>query len=200
MRYLYLTLLLFCMPVLLSAQHYVGLGGGGGTPNKIGLRLSLPVNIHLTRKISLQPELVYVEHGTSQILRKLNNRDYRSSQAAYLALPVLLKAGVTFEKLNIHLIVGPRFAYGIRLSANYLTDTGYFREKLSFDEAEFRPFDFGALFGVGLEKEINKNRKIFLEGRYYFGLIDLDREADRVIYPEGFYMNIGLLIPIGEKP
>ncbi len=198
MKYLRLTLLFFLLPSLLAAQHYLGLGGGGGSPNKIGLRLSVPVNIHLTGKLSLQPELVFVEQGSSQILRKLTTRDYRSAQAAFLALPVLLKAGVQFEKLNLHVLVGPRFAYGIRLAANYFTDTGYFREHLDFDQAELRPFDLGALFGAGLEKVINKDRKIFLEARYYLGLIDLDREADRVIYPEGFYVNIGLLIPISS--
>ncbi|GJM31347.1 MAG: hypothetical protein DHS20C18_03480 [Saprospiraceae bacterium] len=180
------------------AQNYIGLAGGGGTPNKIGLRLSLPVNIHLAKSLSFQPELVYVEHNTSHILRKLGQKDYRSSQAAYLAVPLLLKAAVEFEKLNLFVLIGPRFAYGIRLRANYLTDTGFFREKLKFQDVELQRIDLGVLLGVGLKKTINNNRKIFLDCRYYLGLMDIDLDIDRVVFPEGFFVNIGLLIPIDQ--
>ena len=56
-------LLLFCLmfPFFLFSQVHIGISGGGGLDNMVSLRASIPVEIALSKSLSLQPAFVFTQ-------------------------------------------------------------------------------------------------------------------------------------------
>lgn len=182
----------------LKAQYYLGLSGGGGISGEVFFRAAIPAEAELTQTLSIRSEVVYVQRENRDLLIKLiGDRNYWQATISYLEIPVLAKAHLHLKSLSIYVLAGPKVGYGIRLAANYSEGSVLFEERFDFDEKEIHRLDFGLNLGFGLEKRINKNRKIFIDYRYYLGLSDIDSGAPtNNIYNQGQVFNLGFLLPI----
>ena len=69
-------------------------------------------------------------------------------------------------------------------------------QKIVLEDIEVLAWDIGMNLGIGLEKNISNDKKIFVEFRYYLGMKDLFPKGETEIYNEGKSFNLGFLIPI----
>ena len=199
-----LPLLFLCFSIgisfQLSAQSYIGLSGGGGINSEVLFRTAIPAEIPINQTLSIRSELVYIQRENRDILLKLNgDRNYWQPVISYLELPILAKAHLHINSLSIYALAGPKFGYGIKLAANYLEDNTFYEERFHFSDEGIHQFDFGLNFGFGLEKRINKDRKIFVDYRFYLGLYDIDQAASTSIFNQGQVFNLGFLVPIFQQ-
>lgn len=198
------TLLLLVLFIVascqLNAQLFVGLSGGGGISSEVLFRAAIPAEVSLNKTISIRTELVYIQRENRDVLQKLNgDRSYWQPVISYLELPILAKAHLDFKSISVYALAGPKFGYGIKLAANYLEDNTFYEEHFSFSDKGIHQWDIGLNLGFGLEKRINKNRKIFVDYRYYLGLYDLDKDASTSIFNQGQVINLGFLLPVTSQ-
>jgi len=98
--------------------------------------------------------------------------------------------------------IGPYFSYGLKASAINIEDINNpFKEIFSFEDINTHRFDFGVSIGTGLVLEVAKERKMFLDLRYNFGLRDINAHPDRATFNEGTSLTMGFMIPLkkGEE-
>lgn len=192
-----LVLLFFCLNLSLNAQSYIGLSGGGGLTPEVFFRAAIPVEVPVHQNVSLRSELVYIQRANRDILLKLiGDRDYWQATISYVEIPVLAQMHLDIKTFSIYALIGPKFGFGVRIAANYSEGNVLYEERLSFNEKGIRRFDVGVNLGAGLEKRIVKDRKIFMEYRYYLGLSDINTDSSNTIYNQGQVFNLGFLLPI----
>jgi hypothetical protein len=183
-----------------TAQNYVGLSGGGGLATEVGFRTAAIGEFPVNSILSIQTEVVFIQRANWEIIQRLNQDiDYRQVVVAYIELPLLAKFSLDLNAISLHGLLGVKLGYGINMVGNYVEDGSIISEKFQFDEKNIEQFDMGLNLGFGIEREISKARKIFIDYRYYLGLYDIDKEADSEIYNAGSVVNMGFLIPIGGK-
>ena len=183
-----------------TAQNYLGLSGGGGLATEVGFRAAAIGEFPVNAVLCLQTEVVFIQRANWEIIQRLNQDiDYRQVVISYIELPLLAKFNLDLNAVSLYGLLGLKLGYGVNMAGNYVEDGLIISEKLSFDEKYIEQFDMGLNLGVGIEREISKARKIFIDYRYYLGLYDIDREADSEIYNAGSVVNMGFLIPIGGK-
>lgn len=181
----------------LRAQSYVGLSGGGGINSEVLFRAAIPAEIPINQTLSVRTELVYIQRENRDVLQKLNgDRNYWQPVISYLELPVLAKAHLRIKSMSIYAVAGPKLGYGIKLAANYLEDNTFYAERFDFRKEKLHQLDIGLNFGFGLEKRINKDRKIFVDYRFYLGLYDIDQSSSTSIFNQGQVFNLGFLVPV----
>lgn len=192
-----MLLLYIAIPFSISAQTYLGLSGGGGISTEVLFRAAIPVEIPINQTISLRTEFVYIQRENRDVLLKLNgDRHYWQPVISYFEWPVLAKAHLHIKSMSFYALAGPKLGYGFKLAANYLEDNTFYEERFDFSDKDIHHWDVGLNVGFGLEKRINKNRKIFVDYRYYLGLFDIDKGASTSIYNQGQVFNLGFLLPI----
>lgn len=170
----YFTALVFLVSVFSYAQMRFGAKAGAGKSNftdihvnskgRIGMNLGLvglqPFERYNFRDF-IQFELSYVNHGekVGDIKRYAN----------YLSLPVMYKRYLSEKDIDLYIEVGPQFSYAV--ADNF---EEYEIKKLngktidSSDNHILNKFDFS--FGLG--GGISIHRRLELDLRYNYGLID----------------------------
>lgn len=192
-----LLLLLLLFPCVLSAQVHLGVNVGGGLDNLVSLRAAVPVEIELSKSLSLQPALIYTQqHIPALLTRLVKLQDYRRATVTYVGMPVVLKVRLPFESFTFFVMTGPQVAYATSLNVSYLEDGIYGSKKMDFDQARVSRWDVSIVSGVGVEKIIRNNCKIRFELLYSLGLMDIDKRAKSAIYTEGKIFNLGFMIPL----
>lgn len=193
-----LSLIICCFvskPVF--TQDYLGISGGAGLANEVGVRAAAVGEFKINNFFSLQPEISFVQRLNKDILRVLEpNIDYRQASVEYLEWSVLSKFSLSIETFHLFALIGPKAGYGLNLKANFIEDDILITRKLSFTDQGIGRFDWGINVGAGVEKKIRKGRKIFIDYRYYLGLKDLNEHSETAIFNQGAMLNLGLLIPI----
>ena len=197
---LVVLLLLFVAKSPLHSQHYLGVSGGGGINTEVVFRAAVQHEVSLSQNVSLQTELAYIERENRELLlRLIGKKNFRHAKISYLELPIFVKAKMPVKSIQLYALAGAKIGYGLRLSASYLEDSRLIEERLQFGEQHVSHFDFGLNLGAGIEKTINKDRKIFIDYRFYLGLLDIDQLAETDIFNQGHVFNIGFLIPISRE-
>lgn len=108
--------------------------------------------------IGLQPEILYVQKGVknngapSTTARKLD----------YLEVPLLLKLTVPVPALQPFVVAGP--SVGFRMTCKV--------GEIDCDDDAVKSTDWGAVLGAGLR--LGGDKGIIVEGRYTWGLKDID--------------------------
>ncbi len=111
------------------------------------------VEISLLKSLCLQPEILYSTQGASY---KNIVEDFKS-ELGYMSVPVLAKLHLG-KTLSIE--AGPQFSYLLSKKVNASTNVN--------------EFDFALAGGLG----IRLTNKVFVQGRYTYGLTKIEKNAD----------------------
>ena len=188
------------IPQLLSGQLSSGIMGGGSLSDQVIVRGAIPFEIQRNDLLSYQVELAFSLRGNKKVLRQIDfNAERAAKSISFVEIPLLVKVGLPVENIKPYLVGGVQFGYGLNVRTEYRRGTEYFKESYSFEEANLSRYDGGVTFGVGLLKTIAKERSIFIDFRYYLGLVNLDRSNSAEIYNEGVTLSLGFSIPFNQK-
>lgn len=160
--------------------------GNASTPSSIssdtrtGYAVGVSMDIGLGGPFSLQPELLYVQDGSS-LVDGAGVRIRTSFQN--LELPVLLKARIGDWKAAPYAFAGPVGTFRMGRSVEY--EVAGTTTTINFHP---RQWDFGVAMGVGLDLG-----PFFANARYNMGLVDID-ENSADFKSRGFMVLAGLRI------
>ncbi len=189
---------LFLMPILLSAQVRVGLGGGGyfGLKDQ-GINAGLQVQKELSDFSALTLQLAFTDKPTNLPRKNLNpDFDYVAGHISYLVLPIEYQYFLPFKNLRAGAFGGPYFAYGLKAGVlKKLDDFNFEFLNLDFRRQGIRRLDIGVHLGVGLELELPRLKRMFIRLNYALGLVDTDLGEDSA-YQEGVGILMGFMVPV----
>jgi hypothetical protein len=160
----------------------------------------LVVEAGLGSRLSLQFEPMYVQKGGRIEIRDLFGEDVAGSlRFSYVELPVLLKVSKSTGSVRPYLLLGPSMGY--RRSAKLMDETaGVTDEGPEFEES-FETWDFGVSGGGGLSVPLDR-ATVFLEGRYTWGLANLNAPEEGVdldVKHRGMQILAGFTFPVGRR-
>ena len=182
-----------------AQQHYAGISGGAGLTFELGIRAAAVSEIPLTSFLSIEAQIAFSQRPNRELVWRLNpDIDYRQAMIEYIEVPVLAKFNVNVNSFSVAAYIGPNISYGLKVRASSLQPE-FTTEKIPFEELNLSRFDMGLNLGVGLDKTISKNRKIFLVYLFYLGLKDIDQNQFSEMYNQGAFVNLGFLIPLSEN-
>ncbi|HMQ49711.1 MAG TPA: hypothetical protein PKA00_19670 [Saprospiraceae bacterium] len=185
--------------VPIQSQTYLGIGAGGSFSTDTPFRLFLPLGYEVKDHFSIQMEPGLIIRGNPSVIQKFApDSDAALGIISYLHLPLLLKGRLNTPHFSLYATVGVEAAWGVKLSINYIDESMTFQNYLSFQDAGILQYDLGACGGIGIETSIRNGKIIFLDYRYYLGLIDLDPYTDISIFNQGHAFCLGLLLPLGS--
>jgi len=166
----------------------------------MGFQGGFYVNIPISSKFSLQPELYYINNNTEYsragqhydsftiyippffwTFTTLHKWDYTNEfSIGWLNLPLLAKfTPVKTSKFRLGLLAGPYAAY--RMSCKVVQiDHLEGDARTPIDEwggDDFKKLDAGATFGINLEM-LMKKAKLILDLRYNLGLLKVDKPSN----------------------
>lgn len=192
---------LFSIP-LVQAQR-VGLSGGASVDPITSFRLSTIVESGESDWLSWQTELSYFQKGQTSLVDRLVDRvleerpDFGYGALDMISWPVFLKLKMQLSDFSVYLMAGPEIGYIFRGLVVYsLEDGSYKRESVSLENYQIKRWDLGATIGMGLEKKIRKDQRIFVDFRYYQGFNNINLDTSSVLSLEAFYFNFGMFIPL----
>ncbi len=194
-------LLVLLASATLQAQSRIGLSLGGDFGSDVLFRAALPVEIPLNATFSLRPELAFTQRKSLAVIQNMDReRRYFSATMAYLELPVLLQAELHVQSWSLFGFFGPSASFGLRAAA-WFREMGRMKtEQLSWSGANIHRFDLGLYAGLGAEKTLPDGYVLFLDFRYYLGLLNLNaRPGGAAIYHQGRAFTLGFLIPLRRK-
>ena len=201
--FLKFTLLLFLLPVVLSAQVRIGIGGGGyfGLKNQ-GINAGLQLQKDYSDFSALRIQIGLTDKPSNLPQQNLNpDHEYLAGHISYLVLPVEYQYFIPFKHLRAGVFGGPYFAYGLKAGIlRKLDDFNFEKIDLDFAVNGIRRFNMGVHLGVGLELELPRFKRMFVRINYDLGLVDLDL-GDTSNFQEGIGILMGLMVPIkgGKK-
>lgn len=160
-----------CLSGLLTAtgdfRHFLGyeidwLSMG----NLVGFQIGVFHAIDISKRFKIQPEVYLTVRGGDASEEFLFDTITYKVKLSYVEVPVLLKYEIPLKgRFRPVLLLGP---YGaLKLSAK--KDTEIWGRSDSADLSNVTRFDYGAVFGTGLELDLGTGRLI-LELRYNLGL------------------------------
>ena len=182
---------------------------GGDIGSNFGFQIGGIFEIGINEKISIQPELVFIQKGI-----KIEDSDNFGGQQIdsktnfffnYLDLPVLLKIKFgNAESTNFFFTVGPAFGFAlsgkVKSEVTFGGETEKGEEDFEFgDDDGVNRFDVSASVGAGVNIPVGPGN-LFIEARYLLGLTNLndDPDDDSTIKNSGIGIGVGFMAPIGE--
>ena len=142
--------------------------------NLTGWNLGVIFNIPISKKLSLQPEINYTNHG----LKYSYESDYEKLTMKYLELPLFLKYNIINGKTGkMYLQVGGYGGYWLAAELENNTNQEIIKEQYPFDNDVSDGFkdnrlDFGLLGGIGVAIKLGSGH-FFIQSRYQHGLSDI---------------------------
>ncbi|MEO5800977.1 MAG: porin family protein [Gemmatimonadales bacterium] len=109
--------------------------------------------------IGIQPEVLYVQKG----VKSDGSPDSDAPKLDYIEVPILLKVTIPIPAIQPFVYAGP--SIGFRLTCKV--------GEIDCDSDAVKSTDFGAALGGGIR--LGGNKGITLEGRYMWGLKDLNK-------------------------
>ncbi len=169
-----------------------------------GLYVSIPVEIGISDKFSVQPELTYLQKGSSTKFDVLGFSTESTVTYNYLELPILAKYKfVKTDDLGVYAAAGPSFGYALggesKVSLQGVEET----TDIDFGKEEFEDFnrlDVALNFGAGVEYQAGPG-KLVLDLRYMLGLSNLNgaEDDDATTKNNGFAASIGYMFTLGSN-
>ncbi|MCB0803000.1 MAG: PorT family protein [Flavobacteriales bacterium] len=176
-----ITIIGSLIPLSIKAQESkVGVKGGLNFSNfynkevddqdiRTGIQAGLFFKAALTDFVSIQPELIYTNKGsTTKYDNFITGEGDFSQKLDYIELPVLLLVNLN-ENLNIH--AGPYFAYLLKASIDNKSENSNFNFVEDLNEGDFERVDYGLSVGVGFEFEV-----LNFGLRYDYGLKEIGKD------------------------
>jgi opacity protein-like surface antigen len=139
---------------------------GQSYDNRTGFMAGVFVELGVAT-LTLRPELNYVEMGYTVVnTAEVTNR--------YLEIPLLLKFNPFGEALlSPFLLIGPSWSH--HMSSNVTLLGGTTAYQVTTDR-----WNMAGVAGLGIEFNVAENLGLAFQGRYNFGLRDLDRTGVRI--------------------
>jgi hypothetical protein len=118
---------------------------------------------------------------------------------SYVEIPVWLKVGVPRGSLRPYLLAGPSAGILTRAKTRARVAIGDQRLDESIDiKDQTRGFDLGVGLGGGLSAEL-KSFRLFVEGQYVFGLVDIVKADAENVKNRGAMLRLGMTIPLRRR-
>lgn len=173
-----------------------------------GFTASLPVQMELSPRFALQPELAYTEKGI-----QYGDEPGQRIRLTYGEVHMLAKLTLVSSRARLFLLAGPSLGKGLLVT--YHSPQFYYGDGVSAsefdDKGTYRPYEFGALSGLGFGVRAGRGW-VDLEARYLYGLTTIYNKDVSVadvngqFYKEafnacnaGFIFQLGYLFPMGCK-
>lgn len=161
---------------------------------RTGFHVGAVVEIPITEKFSLQPEVMYSQQGLQQDSRVGEVEVEQTLRLDYINIPVL---GKYYVVDGLSLEVGPQF--GFRVNAESVIEIDGDNGGVELDnevnlEDETASFDLGAAVGAGYEL----NNGIFFQARYAIGLSNVDDSDEGGLFEDDL-TNSNLQLSVGFK-
>lgn len=139
----------------------------------------------------IQTEFNYAQKGWHQIFK--NSTNYYERIIDYAEMPILAHGYFGSDKLRIFLNAGLALSYAMSASYNSRVDEITIEKEYKFDNDIDNRFEFGIMFGGGVEYKI-KSHSIFIDARYSYSLTNLREleDAQEIDYARNTYFNISL--------
>jgi len=134
----------------------------------IGFNTGLFSKLPLTSNFSFQPELLYTTKGAELNYSSSLISGSATFSLGYVEMPLLAVINLT-ENVNIQ--GGVYLATLTNAKVKNVSDLGIFNFEDELDRSDFETFDFGLVFGAGLEFD-----KINLGIRYEYGMKPVGKE------------------------
>ncbi len=184
-----------------KSQTYIGLSGGADLYDQVDFRAAGVIEWVKNDLYSWQTEIIYVKRENLDLLQLLpQNGNYVRPVVSYVEIPFLFKIKLNIPGANLYALVGPKVGYAVAAySSLWKENNQVVNEVLVLEDLEVAGWDFGMSLGMGLEKNITNDKKIFVEFRYYLGVKDLFPGQETGVYNEGKSFNLGFLIPIRKE-
>ncbi len=197
-----LAVAMFTLITVLPANAQVNLGVVGGLnlakvsfdPDPDGVDLSNRtafgiggvLNFGLGETLALQLEPMFLQKGAKATGQGITGET--ELKASYIEVPAMLKFAFGSGDTKPYVIAGPTIGY--LLSA---------KQDETDIKDDVKSIDFGLTFGGGVSLPMGNNT-VFVEGRYSFGLADInddsDPDADK-IKTKGIQIMAGITFPLG---
>lgn len=143
---------------------------------KTGFSGGLFLQVNLNKRLSLQPEVLYIQKGgsvfkeiytgTPALYRDFDQREFRMS---YLQLPFMLKyqTNILFKPyLTAGILFGKELSRKIKVSYNREREDQPRAELPNPKAIEFQPSELGGLLGVGFQIPVTAKNAFTVEIRY----------------------------------
>lgn len=158
--------------------------------SRSSIAFAIPIEISLTDKLAIQPELLYNQHGTELSISFFGISVSTEYVFSYLEIPVLLKYKLGSEKIGVGIMAGPSLSYALtgELKSNALgqSETIDLFEETDVDLL-FNRSSINIHAGLSPYFNISDKLSVFLDGRYILGLSDIsDEESDPAVSPEDY--------------
>lgn len=177
----------------------VGLSGGASIDPITSLRLAALYEQEVRSWLSIQPEISYLQKGHPSLVNRLFTEPPGLGYGAMdeVAIEFMFKLKMKLSDFSIYLLAGPSVSKFLGAVAVYQGENEvYQRVRVPISAYSLKPWDWGGTVGVGLERQIRKGQKIFVDVRYYQGLQNLNLDQGNAFYLESLYFDFGMFIPL----
>ena len=171
---------------------------------RIGFVGGVYSTIVLAKIFALQPELLFTMAGTKYKYDEFSEYDYYTLKLNYIQLPVLLKFYIPMPgNVKPTIFAGPYGSYNVSdkyYNEWYLPSTvwgeGDYDGDISDDFMEVQKFDYGVVFGIGVDFIIFSDKQLTVDARYNLGLANVF-DADPLDDPDIKNGTISAMVGIG---
>lgn len=193
--------------LMVQAQDEVSIGFKGGVnfaklqgdniedaDGRTGFHLGALVEIPISEKFSVQPEILYSQQGlqTERLLDDITDGLELKLKLDYITVPVLAKYYV-IDGLSVE--AGPQFGFLAKAESETNLSGGSVEGSTTADvEDQFAGFDMGAAVGAGYEL----NSGLFFQARYIIGLSNVDNSDEGGLFEDDL-TNSNLQLSVGFK-
>ncbi len=171
--------------------------------NITGLVLAIPIEFPSDKMLAFQSGIVYHNKGTRIRYQQQGQTQLFITKYLidYLSVPVLGKLSLSLGRLNLFLLGGGTLNYAVdmeslKLSYDHFGPPRYETLKMDFQNAQVSRFDLGLLLGGGIEAHIADGKKLFIDARFEFGMLDIDKRPENTVYNGGRSFTMGILLPL----
>lgn len=169
-----------------------------GNTSTIGLQFGAVVEIPVSDKFSIQPELVYLQKGAGTEFDVFGTKVETDFKLNYFEIPILAKVYLTEGPTQVFVNVGPSIGFG--LGGKTVTKAGDEEEEedIDFSDDELTSLDLSLAVGAGVQFDAGPG-KLFIDVRYLLGLTSLDDSEEPIdVLNRGIGASVGFLFPIGQ--
>ena len=179
-----------------------------------GFTVGIPVQYEFVDWFALQADLSYTQKNYASHRSGMYKKIQSDTKNGFMQLPVYAHFSFGGEKLRGFINAGAyagywassktkgdqyQYFYDIIDSQNLAPY--HFDEKIPFDSRRDNRFDGGLMTGLGLQYQLTPGIRLLIEGRYYRGLTDLQKnymlnQIHR--YNDTFTLQVGCMFTLGD--
>ena len=181
--------------------------------------VGVPVRYNFQDWLAVQAEVSYIRKDYKMSRSYYYEGIYQKTENSYIKLPLMAHFSFGGNKLRGFTNIGGYAAYwansrvkGVTATLNYNEDISegdylqfyepyFYDEKNPFDSRRDKRIEWGLLAGIGAEYAVNGILKLFIEGRYYYGTTDLQKDymINKVSrYNDTFTIQMGALLNLSS--